>query len=125
MRIAFSLLLLCMIGVAGYFWLAARDPEAQRLAAVQREELLRARAGLRTMLAEHPVYRVADIVITGPLGNGIYDFRGLVAQGASQAPAFGQAVSTCDSGLERPACWTIRHLEIDGTQVRLDEAFTP
>ena len=52
--------------------------------------------------------------MTAPVTQGERDFRGLLREDGRLRPVYGRVASRCPAGTDRPSCWEIAHLEIDG-----------
>lgn len=107
---------LTAIGATGSAW-AWLGPDLAAPIEPPEVSQARATAGARLMLSDHPHLDVRNLVLGVVHPSGTFDFRGRLMQGGRLRPAYGQVKPICTTDQERPSCWTLAHIEIDGQPV--------
>lgn len=117
-----SVVTVAFLGLGAAVWAHASGPAVAPATASFRTPGAEAamRAGLAARLSAD-LGGASDLALTA-LPAGGWAFRARVARpmpslwsgAAPAAPAYGQAEALCDAGLDRPGCWRITLLEIEG-----------
>ena len=101
------------LGAAGYYWIAKADE--RRESSLLAERHLQIQLALVSHLGDLPEPKLETVVAGREVKPRIWDFRAAAVMGPEKiAPVYGRAALRCDQTFDRPECWSLTELAIDG-----------